>query len=154
MFKKKAIKKFNMELNNFIVYEKDYSGAVTKIDGKTIKGWSSPLNYKCHWNSMTTYMNNDDLEVIPCLYKFKDGDEYWAHFINRSKKTGEYFDNTQGARSRVFDYYVFENNWLDGRDKSQDNADHWLNWLREEITKLILPKIGIWKVFIKDDDIL
>ena len=139
--KDKAQKKFDKCLNKWIVEERDYASSCKEIDGKGMRGWLSPCNRKCHINALTTYNNNNDLKIIPCLYRLKGGNHWAVHFINRDESDGSYIDNSIGGDSINWTYIIFNNNWLKGNLLGNDPSD-WLNWMKNDMRDVAFARMN------------
>ena len=129
MLRKKYIKiirdKIVRDLDFLSYYTKS---KINKVDGDKVKNSLTIRNYKCHCNSYDKYVSDNKFKVVMAwCYNTNDVGDFFVHFLNYNTETKEYWDDTLGAESGAYYYYILHDNWL--QDKVNGDNPQPSSWL-------------------------
>ena len=113
-FKRKRMEKLRElllhRIRQYLRFDRDYIQSIKYIDGKDIKSTTCHQNNRCHLVARTISNSNSFMKFIPCIIL---DDKPIVHFINYDMENEVYIDNTLGAGSRDYSYFILNCYWID-----------------------------------------
>jgi hypothetical protein len=119
------------DLNFLVFYTKS---KIVKVDGDKVKNSLTIRNYKCHCNSYDKYVSDNKFKVVMAwCYSPNNMEDFFVHFLNYNIETKEYYDDTLGAESGAYYYYIFKDSWLQAKVNGENpQPSNWLEILKQD----------------------